>query len=40
MVLCVAGHVPQEISRYTWFATEGGANIRAQVVLTNTKRFP
>ena len=40
MVLCVVGHMPWEISRYTWFAIEGGANITAQVVLTNTKRFP
>ena len=38
MVLCVVGHMPQQISHYTWFAIEGGANIMAQVVLTNTKR--
>ena len=36
MVLCVVGHMPREISRYTWFAIEGGANITAQVVSTNT----
>ena len=40
MVLCVVGHMPREISRYTWFAIEGGANITAQVVSTNAKRFP
>ena len=40
MVLCVVGHMPREISRYTWFAIEGGANIMAQVVSTNTKRSP
>ena len=34
MVLCIVGHMPQKISRYTWFAIEGGANIMAQVVLT------
>ena len=39
-VLCVAGHMPREISRYTWFAIEGGANITAQVVSTNAKRSP
>ena len=38
MVLCVVGHMPQEISRYTWFEIEGGADITAQVVLTNAKR--
>ena len=37
---CVAGHMPREKSRYTWFAIEGGANITAQVVSTNTKRSP
>ena len=40
MVLCVVGPMPREISRYTWFAIEGGANITAQVVSTNTKRSP
>ena len=40
MVLCVVGHMPGEISHYTWFAIEGGENIRAQVVSTNTKRSP
>ena len=30
----------REISRYTWFAIDGGANIRAHVVSTNTKRSP
>ena len=40
MVLCVAGHMPRETSRYTWFAVEGGANITAQVVSRNTKRSP
>ena len=40
MVLCVVGHMPREISRYTWFAIEGGANITAQVVSTNAKRSP
>ena len=40
MVLCVVGHMPREISRYTWFAIKGGANIMAQVVSTNAKRFP
>ena len=39
MVLCVVGHILWEISCYTWFATEGGANNMAQVVLANTKRF-
>ena len=32
MVLCVVGHMPREVSRYPWFAT--------QVVSTNTKRSP
>ena len=40
MVLCVVGHMPWEISRYTLFAIEGGANITGQVVSTNTKRSP
>ena len=40
MVLCVVGHMPWEISRCTWFAVEGGANITTQVVLTNAKRSP
>ena len=40
MVLCVVGPIPREISRFTWFAIEGGANITAQVVSTNTKRSP
>ena len=40
MVLCVVCHMPRKISRYTWFAIEGGANIKAQVVSTNTKRSP
>ena len=40
MALCVVGHMPREISRYTWFAIEGGANITAQVVSTNAKRSP
>ena len=40
MVLCVVGHMNQEISRYTWFAIEGSANITAQNVSTNTKRSP
>ena len=40
MVLCVVGHMPREISCYTWFAIEGGANVTAQVVSTNTKRSP
>ena len=39
MVLCV-GPIPREISRFTWFAIEGGANITAQVVSTNTKSSP
>ena len=38
MVLCVVGHMSREISRYTWFEIEGGANITAQVVSTNTIR--
>ena len=37
MILCVVGHMPREIYRYTWFLIEGGANIMAQVVSTNTK---
>ena len=32
--------MPREISRYTWFAIEGGANITAQVVSANAKRSP
>ena len=40
MVLCVVAHMPREISLYTWFAAEGGANITAQVVSTNRKRSP
>ena len=40
IVLCVVGHMPWEISCYTWFAIEGGANITAQVVSTNGKRSP
>ena len=40
MVLCVVGHMPREIGRYTWFAIEGGANIMVQVVSTNAKRSP
>ena len=40
MVLCVVCHMPRKISRYTWFAIEGGANIKAQVASTNTKRSP
>ena len=40
MVLCVVGHMPWEISCYTWFATDVGAYITAQVVSTNTKRSP
>ena len=32
--------MPREINRYIWFAIEEGANITAQVILTNTKRFP
>ena len=40
MVLCVLGHMPREISRYTWFAIEGGANITVQVVSTNANRSP
>ena len=40
MVLCVVDHMPREISRYTWFVIEEGTNITAQVVSTNTKRFP
>ena len=40
MVLCVVGHIPREISRFTWFTIEGGANITAQVVSTNTKSSP
>ena len=35
LVICL-----REISRYTWFAIEGGANITAQVVSTNAKRSP
>ena len=38
--MCVVGHMPREINRYIWFAIEEGANITAQVILTNTKRFP
>ena len=38
--MCVAGHMPREISRYKWFAIEGGANITVQVVSINTKRSP
>ena len=37
---CVVGHMPWEISRYTWFGIEGGANITAQAVSTNAKRSP
>ena len=40
MVLCVVGHMPWEINRYTLFGIEGGANITGQVVSTNTKRSP
>ena len=40
MGLCVVGHMPWEISCYTWFAIEGGANITAQVVWTNIKKSP
>ena len=40
MVLCVVGPIPREISRFTWFAIEGGANITAQVVSTNNKSSP
>ena len=40
MVLCVVGDMPREISRYTWFAIDGGTDITAQVVSTNTKRSP
>ena len=40
MVLYVVGHMRREISRYTWFSVEGGANITAQVVSTNAKRSP
>ena len=40
MILCVVGHMPWEISCYTWFATDVGAYITAQVVSTNTKRSP
>ena len=40
MALCVVGHLPWEINCYTWFAIEGGSNITAQVVLTNSKRSP
>ena len=40
MFLCVVGHIPREISRFTWFTIEGGANITAQVVSTNTKSSP
>ena len=32
--------MPRKISRYSWFAIEGGANIAAQVVSTNAKRSP
>ena len=37
---CVVGHMPREISRYTWFVIEGGAHITTQVVSTNAKRSP
>ena len=40
MVFCVVGPIPREISRFTWFAIEGGANITAQVVSTNNKSSP
>ena len=40
MVLYVVSHIPQEISRYTWFEIEGGPNITAKVVSTNTTRSP
>ena len=40
MVLCIVGHMPLEINRYTWFAIERGAYITAQVVLANAKRSP
>ena len=40
MVLYVVGHMRREISRYTWFSVEGGANITVQVVSTNAKRSP
>ena len=32
--------MPRDVSRYTWFAIEGGVNITAQAVSTNTKRSP
>ena len=37
---CVVRYMPREIGCYTWFVTEGGANITAQVVSTITKRSP
>ena len=40
MVLYVVSRIPQEISRYTWFKIEGGPNITAKVVSTNTTRSP
>ena len=40
MVLCVVGHMPWEISRYTWLAIQGGANITTQGVSTNAKISP
>ena len=40
IALCVVAHMHREISLYTWFAIEGGANITAQVVSTDAKRSP
>ena len=40
MIVCVVGHMPWEISCYTWFPIERGANITAEGVSTNTKRSP
>ena len=40
LVLCVVGHMPREISRCIWFATQGGANITARVVSTTVKQSP
>jgi len=40
IIMCVVGHIPREISRYIWFAKEGGANVTGYVLSTKAKRSP
>ena len=35
--LTIVGHIPQEISRYVWYAMEEGANIAGKVVKEHYK---